>query len=101
MMDKEHERWNCTICSELYPPKEFIVNKETNQIICKNCVAKRKEIQGELMAKQYGWIAKDKYGVFWFGTLGKKKEDSETNFNSKQKDEHELKLVKVKLVEVK
>ena len=48
----------------------------------------------------HGWIAKDKYGIFWFGTLGRTKEDAETNFNSKQKDEYELKLVKVKLVEV-
>ena len=47
-----------------------------------------------------GWIAKDKYGIFWLGTLGKTKEDAETNFNSKQKDEYKLKLVKVKLVEV-
>ena len=55
------------------------------------------------MAEYYGWIAKDKDGDFWYGTLGKDKKDVESNFkDSKQrKKTYGIKIVKVKLVEVK
>jgi len=54
------------------------------------------------MAEHYGWIAKYKHGDFWYGTLGKEKEDVESHFeDSRGKYEHNIKIVKVKLVEVK
>jgi hypothetical protein len=54
------------------------------------------------MTEHYGWIAKDKNGDFWYGTLGKKKEDVESHFeDSRGKYKHDIKIVKVKLMEVK
>ena len=47
------------------------------------------------------WMAKDKYGDLWLGTLGATKEDALSNIDNPtwQKD-YKLKVVKVKLVEV-
>jgi len=54
------------------------------------------------MAEQYGWIAKDKHGDFWYGILGKFQKDVESHFeDSRGKYKHDIKIVKVKLVEVK
>ena len=54
-----------------------------------------------MMAKEYAWIAKGKHGVLWYGTLGKTKEDVESHFEgSGRKYKHDIKIVKVKLVEV-
>ncbi len=54
------------------------------------------------MEKHDGWIVKDKNGDFWYGTLGKFKQDVESQLeDSMGKYEHDLKIVKVKLVEVK
>lgn len=53
------------------------------------------------MTEQYGWIAKDKHGDFWYGTLGKFKQDVESHFeDSRGKYEHDIKIVKIKLMEV-
>lgn len=47
------------------------------------------------------WIAKDKYGDFWLGTLGATKDDTLSSLdNPEWQKEYELKIVKVKLVEV-
>ena len=32
---------------------------------------------GEIMGREEAWIAKDKHGDLWLGTLGKTKEDVE------------------------
>ena len=54
------------------------------------------------MAKQYGWIAKDKDGDFWYGTLGKFQKDVESQFgNSWRRYKHDIKIVQVKITEVK
>ena len=46
------------------------------------------------------WIAKDKYGDFWLGTLGATKEDTLSNLDDpKWQKDYELKIVKVKLTE--
>lgn len=45
------------------------------------------------------WMAKDKHGHFWLGTLSTTKEDVESNFRNSI-DRYKLKIVKVKLVEV-
>jgi len=47
------------------------------------------------------WIAKDKYGDFWLGTLGATKNDSLSNIDEpKWQKRYKFKIVKVKLVEV-
>jgi len=58
------------------------------------------------MAKQYGWIAKDKDGDFWFGTLGKTKEDVESHFVDSTapisaKRTYGIEIVQIELVEMK
>lgn len=53
------------------------------------------------MAEYDGWIAKDKFDDFWLGTLGKTREDVESNIdNSAWKKEYKFKIVKVKIIEV-
>jgi len=54
------------------------------------------------VSKDYdGYIAKDKDGVYWLGTLGREMPDVESNVTKEMKKNRGLKFVKVKLVEVK
>jgi len=54
------------------------------------------------MAKKHdGWVAKDKYGDFWYGTFGLKKRDAESHIKGEWSKQYEFKIVKVKFVEVK
>ena len=63
-----------------------------------NC--KGKTCGSEIMGREEAWIAKDKHGDLWLGTLGKTKEDVESNFDSRQKRIYKLKIVKVKIMEI-
>ena len=54
------------------------------------------------MRKYDAWVAKDKDGEFWLGTLGAEKHNVESNIdNPEWKRMYKFKIVKVKLVEVK
>ena len=51
--------------------------------------------------KHDGWIAKDKYGDFWYGSFRLNKSDTKLSIEGKWNKQYEFKVVKVKLMEVK
>ena len=53
------------------------------------------------MTKEHGWIAKDKYGDFWYGTFSLSKRGVKTRIEGEWSKQYEFKIVKVKFVEVK
>ncbi len=54
------------------------------------------------MSEKYdGWIAKDKYGVYWFGTLSYEEWGCKASIKElKGRELYRLKAVKVKFTEV-
>jgi len=53
------------------------------------------------MAEEHGWIAKDKYGDFWYGSFSLSERGARERIKGEWSKQYEFKIVKVKFVEVK
>jgi len=63
--------------------------------------SKCQEYGGNMAEKYDGWVAKDKFGFFWYGTFETNKKATMSHIKEDWQKRYEFKIVKVKFVEVK